>query len=420
MLFAAILGISGCAALTERNEDPSERETSSFLSNTRQLTFEGRRTGEGYFDATGRDIVFQSEREPGNPFYQIYRMDLESGYAYRVSTGIGKTTCAWIHPDGERVLYASTHLDPDARVKQEKEFTNREAGTQHRYAWDYDPNYDLFVAEPGGGITRLTSARGYDAEASFSPDGRWVAFASNRHAFQGALEPADRERLAENPQHFIDLYLLDTESGEIRALTNHEGYDGGPFFSPDGERVVWRRFSEDGARAEIHTIRLDGTDERVLTHLGVMSWAPYFHPSGDYLVFNTNLHGFANFELYIVDAEGQRDPVRVTTSDGFDALGVFSPRGDELLWTSTRTADGKSQLFLADWDNAAARRALGLTQYASGSLPISSTDPDITPADLATHVAALTDVRTEGRGTGSLGEQVAAEYIARSFEAADL
>lgn len=420
MLCAVILGSNGCASLINRNEEPAVDPTPSFLTNTRQLTFDGRRTGEGYFDASGLNIVFQSEREPGNPFYQIYRMNLESGHTHRVSSGIGKTTCGWIHPDGDRVLYASTHLDPDTDAKQTKELAAREAGTIRRYAWDYDPNYDLFVSEPDGSTTRLTTAYGYDAEASFSPDGRWVAFSSNRHALEGALEPADRERLAENPQHFIDLYLLDTTTGEIRALTDHPGYDGGPFFSPNGERVVWRRFSEDGARAEIHTIRLDGSDERILTRLGVMSWAPYYHPSGDYLVFNTNLHGYSNFELYLVDADGKRDPVRVTDAEGFDALGVFSPRGDELLWTSTRTAEEKSQLFLADWDDAAARSALGLPEVASGSLPISSTDPDITTADLAKHVAALTDVRTEGRGTGTRGEQVAASYLARTFEAAGL
>ncbi|HEX8839031.1 MAG TPA: hypothetical protein VF750_01025, partial [Sphingomicrobium sp.] len=50
-----------------------------FLSRVRKLTVEGRRSGEGYWSADGRRLVFQSEREPGNPFYQIYVMDMQSG-----------------------------------------------------------------------------------------------------------------------------------------------------------------------------------------------------------------------------------------------------------------------------------------------------------------------------------------------------
>src|SRR5206468_7112556 len=109
-----------------------------FLSNVRQLTFEGRRSGEGYFSADGKSLIFQSEREPENPFYQIYILDLESGDIHRVSPGYGKTTCSFFQPGTERVLFASTHLDPGARVKQKAELEFRASGKQRRYSWDYD------------------------------------------------------------------------------------------------------------------------------------------------------------------------------------------------------------------------------------------------------------------------------------------
>src|SRR5690606_13754053 len=132
-----------------------------------------------------------------------------------------------------------------------------------------------------------------------------------------------------------------------------------PFFSPDGERIVWRRFSPDGKTAEVFTMKADGTDEKQITRLNAMSWAPIFHPSGDYIVFTTNLHGYHNFELYIVDAEGRRAPVRVTELEGFDGLPVFKPNGRELTW-NRKLPDGISQIFIADWDDEAARAALGL------------------------------------------------------------
>lgn len=90
------------------------------LTDTRQLTFEGRRAGEGYFSADGKALVFQSEREPGNPFFQIYHLDLTTGDTHRVSPGIGKTTCAFFRPGTNRVLFSSTHLDPEAESRQPK------------------------------------------------------------------------------------------------------------------------------------------------------------------------------------------------------------------------------------------------------------------------------------------------------------
>ena len=118
-------------------------DESRFLSKTRQLTFDGVRAGEGYFSRDGKLMVFQSERDKDNPFYQIYLMDRETGDIERVSPGVGKTTCAWIHPDGDRVLFATTQFDPEAKAKQKAEIEQRASGNQKRYAWDYDENFDL-------------------------------------------------------------------------------------------------------------------------------------------------------------------------------------------------------------------------------------------------------------------------------------
>src|SRR5688572_20049297 len=120
---AIVLGAIACSTTMElaARQDPAAPDEPRFLSNVRQLTFEGRRAGEGYFDRSGKQLVFQSEREPGNPWYQIYVLDLETSDLERISPGVGKTTCAWIHPDGTRVLFASTHLDPRSVELQEAE-----------------------------------------------------------------------------------------------------------------------------------------------------------------------------------------------------------------------------------------------------------------------------------------------------------
>ncbi len=399
--------------------ESARADESTLLTHTRQLTFEGRRAGEGYFSADGRLLVFQSERHEGNPFYQIYLMDLETGDTTLISPGHGKTTCAWIHPSSTRILFASTHEDPDAKKKQEEELELRASGQQRRYEWSFDEHFELYEKDLAtGALTRLTDANGYDAEGSYSPDGSLIAFASNRHTYDRALTDDEKKQLEHDPSYFMDLYLMNADGSNLRRLTDAPGYDGGPFFSPDGKRLCFRRFSPDGATAEIYTIAIDGRDERRLTHLGHMSWAPYYHPSGEYLIFTTNVHGFANFELYLVDAQGRKDPVRVTHTEGFDGLPVFSPDGNRLAWTSNRAPGNQSQIFIADWNHAKAREMLGLADAPAIAIP--ETAADITAADLEKHVRILAGEAMQGRMTGEAGERLATQYAADAFRALGL
>ncbi|MGI8605223.1 MAG: M28 family peptidase [Verrucomicrobiales bacterium] len=394
-----------------------------FLSEPRQLTFEGRRAGEGYFSADGKKMIFQSERDPANPFFQIFLLNLESGDVRQVSPGHGKTTCAWIHPSGDKVLFASTHEDLAAKNKQEQELKNRAEGKMRRYAWDYDENFDIFETRLEGSEPKnLTAARGYDAEGCYSPDGQTIVFASNRHAYAEPLAAGDARRLQDDKQYFMEIYTMRADGTQVLRLTSAPGYDGGPFFSADGRNICWRRFNDTGEKAEIWTMKADGAEQKQITHLGAMSWAPFFHPSGRYLVFATNLHGFDNFELYLVDAEGRRDPVRVTTTEGFDGLASFSPDGKTLTWTSNRTTDSTSQIFLAAWNHARALEALRLEP--AGSHPAAPSDGAvsgqltiaISPADLKTHISYLASDALEGRLAGTRGEILATEYAARMLE----
>ena len=284
--------------------EPSEAE---FLSHARQLTFEGKRSGEGYFSPDGGQLIFQSEREPGNPFYQIYLLDFSSGETTRVSPGMGKTTCSFFQPKTGRVMFASTHLDPEAAAKQKAELDFRASGKLRRYSWDYDPAFEIFSCNPDGTkIQRLTDSPGYDAEGSFSPDGKQIVFCSTRGAYPlEKLSEAERARFEKDPAYFGDIYVMDADGSNVRRLTEAPGYDGGPFFSPDGQRIIWRHFDESGMIADVWTMKTDGSDKQRVTDFKSMSWAPFYHPSGKYIVFTSNKLGFENFELFIVDANGR-------------------------------------------------------------------------------------------------------------------
>lgn len=437
------------SALTPVVAQDTAKET-QFLTNTRQLIYEGRRSGESYFSADGKFMVFQSEREADNPFYQIYLLNLETGDVNRVSPGTGKTTCAFLRPGSDDVLFASTHTDPEAKAKQKTEFDIRASGKSRRYAWDYDDRMEIFVSKrDGSNVRRLTDAPGYDAEGSYSPDGKLIVFCSLRHAYAGALSPEDKKKLEVDTAYFGDIYLMNADGSNVRRLTSTPGYDGGPFFSPDGQRVIWRRFNEKGDTADVYTMKLDGSDVRRLTDFGAMSWAPYFHPSGQYVIYTANKLGFANFELFLVDALGAKEPVRVTHTDGFDGLPVFSPDGKKLAWTSGRTPEKNSQVFMADWNHTAALAALtqapkrsaaskqsSATSVQSGAPvkvgPVTNTEPpknvprlqgylpDIRALDLRNQVSYFASEALEGRLTGTPGAQQAATYIAEYFKLAGL
>jgi Tol biopolymer transport system component len=353
-----------CAsALPLGSQTPTPNQERDFLTRVRRLTVDGKRAGEGYWSPDGKRLVFQSEREAGNPFYQIYTLDLTTGATTRISSGVGKTTCAFFRPnpggDVVEIEFASTHADPKSKQYQDEELAFRASGKERRYSWDYDPEMDIYAYnEKTGATKRLTTARGYDAEGSYSPDGQWLAFSSMRDAYNRPLTDQEKKALDENPSYFAEIYIMRADGSDQRRLTNVTGYDGGPFFTPDGSRIIWRRFDEQGLIADIWTMKLDGSDQKQITDFGSMSWAPYMHPSGEYIIFASNKLGFENFELFMVDAAGTKEPVRVTYSDGFDGLPVPSPDGKTLAFTSSRSGGAAGQLFLAQWDHEKALEAI--------------------------------------------------------------
>lgn len=324
---------------------PSELE-SHYLANLHQLTSGFQRAGEGYFSPDGREIVYQAVPQD-YVFYQIYRQQLDGSAAPRlVSTGRGRTTCAFFTRDGQELIFASSHLDPmldqTEAAEREKIEEDRRLGRRRRYDWPFDPFSDIFRTDSATGqLAPLTSEYGYDAEGSFSPDGSQIVFCSTRDG-----DP--------------DLYLMNADGTNVRQLTNAPGYDGGPFFSPDGQWVIFRSDRKEKDMLQIYVIGVDGRHELALTDNIGVNWAPYWHPSEPYLIWtgadHSDPNARPNYDLWllryeVVDGQlrGVGAPLRVTDDPGADVLPVFSPDGTKLMWTASRTADRSSQLWWADF-----------------------------------------------------------------------
>ena len=418
---ALFLSITACQTSKTQlhSTDETGTATNSFITNSRQITFEGKRSGEGYFDRLGKQMIFQSERDPKNPFYQIFLKNLENGQTKLISTGSGKTTCGWIHPYKNLVLFSSTHHAKNTKAEQKKELDLRKTGKKRRYSWDYDKEFEIYVSSKSGHRKKnITNTIGYDAEASFSPNGKWIAFASNRSGYQEKMSPEDAQAFKRNASHMMDIYIMKSDGSDVKRLTTHKGYDGGPFFSPDGNRIVWRRFAKDGHTAEIYTMKIDGTDKRQLTNSKAMSWAPFYHPSGDYIIYTTSVHGHHNFELYAIDTLGLKTPVRVTTSPGFDGLPVFTPDGKSIVW-SKKLANNQSQIFKGDWNDSRIRAALQLPK-AIPQLSPSQYSPQILQTDIQRSIEYLASENLKGRQTGSPEEKKYTEAIAKLFNSMGL
>jgi Tol biopolymer transport system component len=309
------------------------------LKNIRQVTFDFARAGEGYFSPNGKQIIYQAEEKgTGNPFYQIFVMDLESGNYRRVSPGVGRTTCSYFRPDGKKIIFASSHRDPEAPRHYAEEYARRaeekRSGKRRRYQWDFDPYMDIYEADPDGThLKRMTDASGYNAEGSYSPDGSQIVFCSNR---DGNLE----------------LYIMDADGKNVRQLTHAPGcYNGGPFFSPDGKQVVFRSDRKKKDHLQLYLINADGTGERALTdNLDWVYWAPYWYKDGKHIIFTAADHTVVppNYDIYWMNIESGKK-VRLTYAPGQDVLPVFNADCKKLMWTSTRGGKQPAQLYLADF-----------------------------------------------------------------------
>lgn len=312
------------------------------LADLQMLTFAGE-NAEAYWDPDGSELIFQATRPGLSECDQIFTMDDRGRNLRLVSTGKGRTTCAYFFPEGDRILYSSTHAK-DPACPPPPDYSRG-------YVWAlYD--YDIYTANPDGSeLERLTDTPGYDAEATISSDGSKIVFTSAR---DGDLE----------------IYTMNPDGSAVTRLTHEAGYDGGPFFSADGTKIVYRAYhptdpeevadfrsllAEGLVRPgtlEIFVMDADGSNKRQITSNGAANFGPFFHPDGERIIFSSNLHEpeGRNFDLYLINLDGT-GLERVTTHPEFDGFPMFTADGSRLVFASNRfnRQRGDTNVFVAEW-----------------------------------------------------------------------
>ena len=339
------------------------------LANHVQLTFADRfvKAGEAYFSPDDQRIIFQAIERPklgeaADEFYAMFIADVVrndqgrithlANYR-RISPRGSANTCGWFHPkDPNIVIFGSTIVNP---TESTPPGYDRGSG---RYRWMFPPEMNIVRVQldKADGTAKslevlVGSDEHYIAECAISPDGRYIVYCS--------LE-----------SNRGDLFVYDMETKRKTNIVSAAGYDGGPFFSPDGKRICYR-----SDRAGNHLLQLYVADlafnqrgevigvqrEYQLTDNDDVNWCPFWHPTGRALVYATSEVSHHNYEVFMIDAdpgygEGSNGTIRygtrkrrITHADRADVLPVFNRDGTLMLWTSQRGVDGESQLWVADF-----------------------------------------------------------------------
>ncbi len=319
-------------------------EGESHLTNVRQLT-SGGENAEAYWAFDGSQLIYQAKK-PGAQCDQIFLLDPHTAETSMVSTGEGRTTCSYFYPSGDQILYSSTHHH-SASCPPDPDFSMG-------YVWAVYETYDVWVSNiDGSDLRQLTDEDGYDAEATFSPTGDRIVFTSARSGD-------------------LDLYSMNPDGSDVVQLTDRLGYDGGAFYSPDGSQIIWRAsYPPPGPEADDYTSLLnegllrpsalelwvmdaDGSNQRQVTDVGGANFGPFWHPDGDKILFSSNHEDPSGreFDIYMVNLDGT-GVERITYSEGFDGFPVFSPDGKYFVFGSNRNNAGTSDtnVFIAEWVN---------------------------------------------------------------------
>lgn len=346
-----LLLVTGCSQKAEQAKEADSTsatpvmatifEGEKHLANVRQLTFGGQ-NAEAYFSYNADELIFQAMVD-SMQCDQIFRMNVDGSNKRMVSTGKGVTTCSFISPDGNSIIYASTHLGGDECPPK--------PDMSRGYVWPLYDTYDIFKADPdGSNLVRLTDTPGYDAEAVYSPQGDKILFTSVR---SGDLE----------------LYTMNPDGSGVEQITDMPGYDGGAFFSYDGKWIVWRASRPVGeeledykalladglirpSKLEIYIMNLEERQPIQLTDNGAANFAPYFHPDQKHVIFCSNVHSERGreFDLFLINLD-TREIEQVTYNDTFDGFPMFSHDGTKLVFASNRdnSTPGETNVFIADW-----------------------------------------------------------------------
>ncbi|HEY9515483.1 MAG TPA: DPP IV N-terminal domain-containing protein [Gemmatimonadaceae bacterium] len=271
-----------------------------------------------------RQIAFASDRSGS---FAIYSLSEDGTGLTRLTNDAAPLFAilpAW-SPDGSRIAFSSS----------------RQRSTV---------GLDIWVMEAdGSGQERLTDSPGQNGGAAWSHDGTRIAFASTRGSATGAT---------------AEIWIMNADGSNQVQLTNDGAFANTPSWSPDDSKIVFQS-NRDG-NDQLYVMNADGSGIQRLTTGTSSDQAPSWSPDGALIAFhsdrdNTMAADSANFEVYVINADGSGSPVRLTDNASFDGRASWSPDGSEILFDTRR--DGNQDVYVMKRDGSG---QVNITRNAAG------------------------------------------------------
>jgi TolB protein len=147
-----------------------------------------------------------------------------------------------------------------------------------------------------------------------------------------------------------ELYIMDWDGANRRALTQDNSIALSPSFSPDGSLLLFTSY-RGGAGARVFVVRTEGGRPFLVSGRPGLNTSASYSPDGRDIVCTLSMDG--NSEVYLLDAKGG-NPRRLTNTRAIDTSPAWAPTGREIAFTSDRT--GSPQVYVMDREGGSARR----------------------------------------------------------------
>lgn len=264
------------------------------------------RNGASHWDPAwsyDRRIVFASGSD-------IYLVDTDGWHQHRLTTVSG-WVCSrpLISPDGSKILFQAMDYWPPRQDSCDI------------YVMFSDGSYLKNLTEKGG-------PRDYDP--AWSPDGRKIAFASRR-------------------DYDFEIYVMNWDGSNLHRLTNYEGTDRFPMWSPYGTKILYTScYWEAGDQhCDVCVMNSDGTDQRALTSGGRSAYAVW-SPDGTKIAYES-LDG----DIYVMNSNGSNKK-QLTTDPGYEGKLTWSPDGTKIAFVTDR--EGYERIYVMNADGTGQKK----------------------------------------------------------------
>ncbi len=253
-------------------------------------------------------LAFETERGKLGD-YEIFVMTTTGERVTNVTNSWADDVAPVWSPNGRRIAFVSLRDTPTGKWG---------LGPGSIYLLDFDP-----IAGRPGKVVRLTDGGGDDNWPTWSPDGKKIAFMSDRSGNW-------------------DIWIINVDGSGLTQVTHHPGEDEFPDWSPDGKKIAFT--SKRGGNRDIWVMNVDGSNPVNLTNMPGRDRYPMWSPDGKMIAFNTKRDG--NQEIYVMNADGSNQRNVTNAPDSTEGLADWSPDGKRLVLYSNKP--GNKDIFILD------------------------------------------------------------------------